>query len=157
MDLSSKVKHLFNFPKDKNGKPVIELRALTHGIPPKTVKYNLNKFIDEWQENGVDAWNNLEISKDVFSQNNSDQFGWWTLPEVVGDNFISPTINAPKGTCIMMSNASQIMFSILSCTELNKPTKRKIICTDGEFSSVLHTLHHFNKQYENHSPQVKKH
>jgi len=152
--LYSKAKEYFEMPPVRNGMEVIELRALTHGLPPKAVKSNLNAFYEEWATNGVDAWNTMTEKPEIFlssMENEAEKnrmVGWWNLPEVVGDRFISPLLHAPRDTCIMMANATQIVFSLLSCKELNKPGRRKVICTDGEFPAVLHTLQHFNKQFE---------
>lgn len=161
-DLASSVSSLFNFPPDRGGKKVLELRALTHGLPPKAIRKNLELFASEWAKNGVDAWNQLTESAQVFETGNESAdekkkgFGWWTLPEVVADRFVSPVLHAPAGTCIMLSNATQIVFSLLSCKELNVPSKRKVICTDGEFPAVLHTLHHFNHQFTSYPSDVRK-
>lgn len=162
MELYSVSKTLFDFPPKRNGKDVIELRALTHGLPPRAVKSNLELFATEWVTNGVDAWNEMTESSVIFQVGDESEeelrrsFGWWTLPEVIGDRFISRLLHVPKGTCILMSNATQIVFSLLSCKELNKPGRRKVICTDGEFPAVLHTLHHFNRQFESYSAGTKK-
>lgn len=155
------IKTLFHFPKDINGRSVIELRALTHGLQPKSVPASLEAFTVEWKESGVDSWNELNQSASVFlvgdesEQEKAKKFGWWTLPEVIGDRFISRLLDAPQGTCIMMSNATQIVFSLLSCKELNQPGRRKVICTDGEFPAVLHSLHHFNRQFEAYSSSTR--
>lgn len=161
-ELSVASKSLFDFPPKRGGKEAIELRALTHGLPPKAVQKNLELFTKEWATNGVDAWNEMTESAKIFQVGDEGEqelrriFGWWTLPEVIGDRFISRLLDAPQGTCIMMSNATQIVFSLLSCKELNKPSRRKVICTDGEFPAVLHSLHHFNRQFESFSADTKK-
>ncbi len=162
MDTISKTaKKLFdNLPK-RTGKNVVELRSLTHGLPPKAVKGNLELFVEEWRVNGVDAWNEMTESAGAFlvgdekAEERNRRFGWWMLPEIIGDRFISRVLDVPAGTCIMMSNATQIVFSLLSCKELNKPGKRKVVCTDGEFPAVLHTLHHFNRQFSSYPESVR--
>ena len=150
--LKNTAKDWFELPPLRDGKEVTELRALTHGLPPKGVQKNLDAFFKEWASNGVDAWNSMTEQPEIFLSGTEDEHekqrmvGWWNLPEVVADRFISPLLHAPKDTCIMMTNATQIVFSLLSCKELNIPGRRKVICTDGEFPAVLHTLQHFNKQ-----------
>lgn len=161
-ELYASSRALFDFPPERDGKKVIELRALTHGIPPRAIKRNLELFAKEWTRNGVDAWNEMTESNHIFQVGDENEeelrrpFGWWTLPEVIGDRFISRLLHVPGGTCILMSNATQIVFSLLSCKELNKPGRRKVICTDGEFPAVLHTLRHFNRQFESYSASTKK-
>ncbi len=160
-DLSTQLRPLFDFPPSRNGKELIELRALTHGVLPKATGENLQCFVEEMRVNGVDAWNQLTCSKDIFLVGDEPDyetgrtFGLWHLPEVIGDRFISRLLNVPKGTCIMMQNATQIVFGILSCPEIGTSRKRKIICTDGEFPAVIHTLHNYNRRFEQCSKAVR--
>jgi len=155
--LETTAKNYFELPPLRDGKEVTELRALTHGLPPKAVQKNLDAFFKEWAYNGVDAWNTMTVHPEIFLNGDEDaeeknrMVGWWNLPEVIGDRFISRLLHAPKDTCITMTNATQIVFSLLSCKELNKPGRRKVICTDGEFPAVLHTLQHFNNQFESYA------
>lgn len=152
--LSHQLRPLFDLPPLRNGRPVIELRSFTHGLPPKAVKRNLDLFYEEWKTRGVDAWNQLNVSNEIFLIGDENQtekeraVGWWNLPEVLGDRFIARLLHAPQGTCIMLPNATQIVLALLSCAELNKRNRRKIICTDGEFPAVLHSLHHYNSLIE---------
>ena len=155
------LRSLFDFPDPIDGATPIELRALTHGMPPKAVKRNLELFAEEWRVSGVDAWNKLLVSNDVFLVGDESgrervrDVGWWNLPEVIGDRFISRLLCAPSASCIMMTNASQIVYGIISSVELQHPKRRKVICTDGEFPSVLHTLHNFNRLFKNYSLATK--
>src|SRR3989338_7125508 len=120
------LRSLFAFPPVFKGRQSVDLRALTHGLPPVAVAENLRLFYEEWRVSGVDAWNNMTQSAHIFlmgdelSDERDRPIGWWTLPEVVGDRFISRLLHAKKGTCIMMPNATQIVFSLLSCAELKK-------------------------------------
>lgn len=161
-DLSLLTRHLFDFPPARNGHDIIELRALTHGLPPKAIQQNLALFAKEWAMNGVDAWNDMKESSHLFlvgDENEEEKnrtFGWWALPEIIGDRFISRLLHVPENTCIMLQSATQIVFSILSCKELNQPGRRKVICTDGEFPAVLHSLHHFNRQFEAYPEHIRK-
>lgn len=155
-------KNLFELPSKKGGEMPIDLRCLTHGVPPKAVKNNLNSFFQEWAFNGVDAWNQVTVNPEIFLVGDEDEkerekpIGWWNLPEIIGDRFISRLLNAPQGTCIMLPNATQIVFGILSCKELNAAERRKVICTDGEFPAVLHTVQNFNKQFEGYADEVRR-
>jgi kynureninase len=147
-DLSHQLRHLFDLPPPRGGTSVIDLRSFTHGLPPVSVKRNLELFYEEWRTSGVDAWNSLAVSGDIFligdetMEERERTVGWWNLPEVLGDRFISRLLHAPQGTCIMLPNATQIVFGLLSCPELHGKKKGKVICTDGEFPAVLHTLRH---------------
>lgn len=152
---------LFELPGPINGKAAYEFRALTHGLPPKAVKENLRLFYEEWAAQGVDAWNNAKKSRHIFfvgdepESEKSREFGWWDLPEVMGDLIISRLLNAPRGSCVMLPNAAAIVLAVLSCAELNRPGRRKVICSDGEFPSVLHSIRHFNNTFRNYSPNVR--
>lgn len=149
-------------PPNTGGESPIDLRCLTHGAPPKAVKNNLDSFFQEWVLNGVDAWNQITVHPEIFLVGNENKkererpIGWWNLPEVIGDRFITRLLNAPPKTCIMLPNATQIAFGILSCKELNTAERRKVICTDGEFPAVLHTVQNFNKQFEGYPAEVRK-
>lgn len=160
--LSIQVRRLFEMPPERDGRAIVELRSLTHGIPPKAIRKNLDAFFEEWRQNGVDAWNRTTISRNIFlvgdeaPADRDREIGWWNLPEIVGDRFISRLLNAPKETCIMLSNATQIVFGILSCRELNMHGRRKVICTDGEFPAVLHTIRNYNRQFSEYPEAIRE-
>jgi kynureninase len=115
---------------------VIELRAFTHGLMPRTVPAMMDRFVEDWQTLGVDAWNRVP---DHWTTASGRSVGWWTLPEHLGDHFVAPLIGAPEGTCIMIPNAHWAMQAILSSPEV--PDRgRRVVITDAEFPSVRHSL-----------------
>ncbi len=159
--ISIKAKEFFILPPSEGGEGVVDLRGFTHGAMPKTVRENLNIFASEWERKGVDAWNQVENKGIFFTGNESEEeqknvFGWWNLPEVLGDRFIAPLLGAPEGTCIMMPNATLVVQQILSCIELNKTGRRRVVTTDGEFPAVGHTLENFNRRFSGYGDDVRK-
>lgn len=160
-DVYNLVADKFEGPQNTAGRPLIDLRAFTHGQMPVDVVLNLDRFADAWAGGGVDNWNQVADSS-MFLVGDEDEeerdrpVGWWNLPEVIGDRFIARLLKAPKGSCIMLPNVTTIMQQLLSCRELNQPGKRKVVTTDGEFSAVIQTLHAFNRQFDGYSEEVKK-
>ena len=116
----------------------IELRAFTHGLMPRTTPRMMQHFVEDWQRYGVDAWNSVP---NHWLPDSDHQVGWWTLPEYLGDQFIAPMLGAPEGTCILQPNAHWVVQCILSSRELISGNKNKIILTEGEFPSVLHSVY----------------
>lgn len=119
-------------------KHAVELRAFTHGLMPRTVPQMMHHFVEDWKSFGVDAWNHIP---NHWKPESGEHVGWWTLPEYLGDHFIAPLIGAPKGTCILQPNVHWTVQCILSSRELLSGTRNKVILTDGEFPSVLHSVH----------------
>ncbi|MEM8488503.1 MAG: aminotransferase class V-fold PLP-dependent enzyme [Bacteroidota bacterium] len=114
----------------------IEFRAFTHGLMPATVPAMMQHFINDWQQRGVDAWNNVP---NHWRPKSGDTVGWWTLPVYLGDHYISPLLGVEAGTCIMQPNVHWTVQCILSARELFAQ-KRKVILTEAEFPSVSFTL-----------------
>lgn len=121
----------------------VELRAFTHGLMPRTVPAMMNAFVRDWQERGVDAWNEVP---NHWLPDSGERVGWWTLPEYLGDQFIAPLLNAKKGTCILQPNVHSIVQALLSCPELDLRGSR-VLTTASEFPSVLHTLQRWRDVY----------
>jgi kynureninase len=121
----------------------IELRAFTHGLMPRTVPAMMESFIRDWQECGVDAWNDVP---NHWLPDSGERVGWWTLPEYLGDRFIAPLLNAREGTCILQPNVHSIVQALLSCPELDL-RGRRVLTTASEFPSVLHTLKRWQDVY----------
>lgn len=122
----------------------VELRAFTHGAMPKTVPQMMQHFCTDWQQRGVDAWNNVP---NHWRPESGETVGWWTLPDYLGDHFIAPLLGAPQGTCIMQPNAHWAISALLSCRHLFTK-KRKIILTADAFPSVLHTVQNWRDFYD---------
>jgi kynureninase len=121
----------------------LELRAFTHGLMPRTVPAMMEAFVRDWQERGVDAWNDVP---NHWLPDSGETVGWWMLPEYLGDRFITPLLRAPEGTCILQPNVHSIVQALLSCPELDLRGQR-ILTTASEFPSVLHTLQRWQDVY----------
>lgn len=115
--------------------PAIELRAFTHGLMPLTVPAMMARFLDDWQRLGVDAWNGIP---DHWTGKNLP-VGWWSLPEFLGDQYLSPLLGAPQGTCIFVSSVHHALTMLLSAPEVAQGSTRVVVSEDA-FPSVLHTV-----------------
>ncbi len=116
---------------------IVELRAFTHGLMPRTVPERMRQFTEDWCRYGVDAWNAVP---NHWLPESPESVGWWTLPEWLGDHFIAPLLQAPEGTCIWQPNVHWTVQCLLSAPE---PFigKHKVVTTEAEFPSVLHSLY----------------
>lgn len=114
----------------------IELRAFTHGLMPRTVSAMMQRFTEDWAEHGVDAWNEVP---NHWRPSSGERVGWWTLPTYLGDAFIAPLIGASAGTCIMQPNVHWTVQCLLSAPETFR-AGRRVVLTEAEFPSVLHSL-----------------
>ena len=110
--------------------PAIELRAFTHGLMPKTVPAMMERFVADWRERGVDAWNNVP---NHWMPGSGEPVGWWSLPEYLGDQFIAPMLGAPAGTCIMQPNAHGAVQGLLSAPEPFEHGRNGVVFTEAEF------------------------
>ena len=113
----------------------IELRAFTHGLMPKTVPAMMERFVDDWRQFGVDAWNAVP---NHWRPDSGETVGWWTLPEYLGDQFIAPLLGATAGTCIMQPSVHWTMQCLLSAQELFSEGT-EVVLTEAEFPSTLHS------------------
>ena len=125
----------------------VELRAFTHGLMPTTVPGMMQHFIEDWQRHGVDAWNSIP---NHWRPQSGHSVGWWTLPEYLGDEFVAPLLGAPAGTCILQPNVHWIVQCLLSSRELFSRDKCKVVLTNGEFPSVLHSVYQWADVYNIH-------
>ena len=123
----------FFLPKPQDA---IELRAFTHGLQPKSVPAMMAHFVTDWQQRGVDAWNEVP---NHWQPGMDQQVGWWSLPEYLGDAFIAPLLGAPPGTCILQPNVHTTVQSLLSCAGTRRP-RREVLITQDAFPSVAHSL-----------------
>lgn len=114
--------------------PAVELRAFTHGLMPKTVPAMMQAFCEDWAERGVDAWNSVPDRWNI-----GHGTSWWTLPEDLGDAYISPLLGAPTGTCIMQPNVHWTVQALLSCDEAFADGRNEVVLTDAEFPSTRHS------------------
>ncbi|MEM1092999.1 MAG: aminotransferase class V-fold PLP-dependent enzyme [Bacteroidota bacterium] len=135
------LRHHFHLPDEPGA---VELRAFTHGLQPKTVPAMMAHFVSDWQERGVDAWNQVP---NHWRAGSGDGLGWWTLPTYLGDQFIAPMLNAPAGTCIMQPNVNWIVQALLSAPEPLRD-RRKIVVTANAFPSVLHTVRRWQDVFD---------
>jgi kynureninase len=117
--------------------PAVELRAFTHGLMPASVPAMLQHFADDWATRGVDAWNAVE---NHWRPGSGEAVGWWTLPEYLGDAFITPMLQAPAGTCVMQPNVHHTVSYLLSCAEPFADGRREVVFTGAEFPSVQHAV-----------------
>ncbi len=120
---------------------IVELRAFTHGLMPRTVPQRMQQFTEDWCRYGVDAWNAIP---NHWLPESGEPVGWWTLPEWLGDRFIAPLLEAPSGTCIWQPNVHWTMQCLLSTPELFEQ-KQNVIVTEGAFPSVLHSLYQWQR------------
>lgn len=115
--------------------PAIELRAFTHGLMPNTVPAMMERFLHDWQHLGVDAWNGVPdhwTGKDL-------PVGWWSLPEFLGDHYLSPLLGAAPGTCIFVPSVHHALSMLMSAPEVAQ-TSKKVVVSEDAFPSVLHTM-----------------
>jgi len=132
LDLRDRYLH----PGGESGRPVVELRAFTHGLMPRTVPDMMAGFVEDWRDRGVDAWNEIP---DRWQTGASIPPGWWQLPELLGDHFISPLLGAPTGTCIHQPHVHWTVSCLLSADEPFEG-RDQVVCTEAEFPSVLHAV-----------------
>jgi kynureninase len=104
---------------------------------PRTVPGMIEGFVEDWQEWGVDAWNYVP---NRWLPGSGETVGWWTLPDYLGDRFIAPLLNAPRGTCIHQPHAHWTVSCLLSCDEPFERGRSEVVCTELEFPSVLHAV-----------------
>lgn len=114
----------------------VELRAFTHGLMPRTVPAMMRHFVEDWQQRGVDAWNEIP---NHWRPDRGEPVGWWTLPTYLGDHFIAPLIGAAPGTCIMQPNVHWTVQCLLSAPEVFSD-RTEVVLTANEFPSVLHSV-----------------
>lgn len=159
--ISGVAKEFFLLPPSQSEEGVVHLLGFSQGPQPVTVIDNLTEFAAEWEYSGPDAWKEVE-NKEIFLVGNESEeecqrvFGWWDLPEVVGDRFVAPILGAPYGTCIMVPNVTLAMQQVLSCTELNQTGRRRVVTTDWEFPAVGHTLENFNRKLSGYGKAVRE-
>lgn len=126
----------FVVPSAPDGRPAIELRAFTHGLMPKTVPAMMQRFVEDWQQHGVDAWNAVPNHWDAADPT---PVGWWTLPTYLGDRFVARLLGAPAGTCTMQPNAHWSVQCLLSAPEPFEGGRTEVVISATAFPSVQHS------------------
>ncbi len=91
------------------------------GAMPLTARIRMLEYADTWATRGVRAWGE----------------GWWEMPITVG-NKIASIIGAKSGSVTMHQNVSIAQAIILSCFDLPRTCRRKIIYEALNFPSVMH-------------------
>ena len=115
--------------------PAVELRAFTHGLMPRTVPAMMQRFAEDWQVRGVDAWNAVP---NHWRPGSGEPVGWWALPEYLGDHFIAPLLDAPHGACILQPNVHWSVQCLFSSEGLFEE-KKEVVVTEAAFPSLLHS------------------
>ncbi|HRR08701.1 MAG TPA: aminotransferase class V-fold PLP-dependent enzyme [Rhodothermales bacterium] len=134
------LKHYYEVPKY----PAIELRAFTHGLMPRSVPAMMQRFTEDWQQQGVDAWNHIP---NHWKSDSSEQVGWWNLPEYLADAFIAPMLGAPAGACILLPNVHAAITSLMTCDHLFRHRKTVVVSADA-FPSVLFPIQQWAALYQ---------
>ena len=95
------------------------------GAMPRGVYDRLKEYADIWSARGVKAWAE----------------GWWEMPVDAG-NIIADMINARTGEFSMHPNVTLMQAVILSCFDDGslRRGRRKIVCEEMNFPSVLYLL-----------------
>lgn len=123
--------------------PAIELRAFTHGLMPRSVPAMMQRFTEDWQQQGVDAWNHIP---NHWKPDSDEKVGWWNLPEYLADTFIAPMLGAPAGSCILLPNVHAAITGLMSCSQLFLHKKTVVVPADA-FPSVLYPVHQWQQLY----------
>ena len=108
--------------------PILErtvyLNSNSLGPMPRTVRDQLGRYMDQWDQRGVRAW--------------LDDEGWWWMPLEVG-NLLCDILHAPHGTISMHQNVSIAESIILSCFDYEGP-RDKIVYTAMNFPTVMYVM-----------------
>ena len=91
------------------------------GAMPLAARTRMLEYADTWATRGVRAWGE----------------GWWEMPITVG-NKIASIIGAKSGSVTMHQNVSIAQAIILSCFDLPRTRRRKIVYEALNFPSVMH-------------------
>jgi kynureninase len=93
------------------------------GAMPKDARFQLNRFADEWETRGVQAWGE----------------GWWDTAVSVGDE-LAPLVGAPSGSIAMMQNVTVAQQVVASCLNLDRHRNR-VVFSELNFPSVMYLWH----------------
>ncbi|MFP4228126.1 MAG: aminotransferase class V-fold PLP-dependent enzyme [Salinivenus sp.] len=127
----------------------VEFRAFTHGLQPTSVPDMMEHFTEDWRQRGVDAWNEVP---NHWRPASNDSVGWWTLPTYLGDEFISPLLGAPQGTCIWQPSVHWTVQCLLSAPEV-RARGSEVLVPQTAFPSVLHSVQNW-RDLQDFTPQI---
>lgn len=99
------------------------------GAMPRTARTRMLEYAETWATRGVRAWSE----------------GWWEMPITVG-NKIASIIGAPSGSVTMHQNVSIAQAIIISCFDLHRATRKKIVYEALNFPSVMHVYDAYAKE-----------
>ena len=99
------------------------------GAMPLAARNRLLEYADTWATRGVRAWSE----------------GWWEMPITVG-NKIASIIGAASGSVTMHQNVSIAQAIILSCFDLPRTRRKKIVYEALNFPSVMHVYDAYAKE-----------
>ena len=99
------------------------------GAMPLAARTRLLEFADTWATRGARAWGE----------------GWWEMPITVG-NKIASIIGAKAGSVTMHQNVSIAQAIILSCFDLHRTRRKKIVYEALNFPSVMHVYDAYAKE-----------
>lgn len=69
--------------------------------------------------------------------------GWFALPHISADRFPGRLINAPYGSTMWTGSVSHGFQQLLSCPEVFHHGRKKIVCTEQDFSAIKHVAQNF--------------
>ncbi len=99
------------------------------GAMPLTARTRMLEYADTWATRGARAWSE----------------GWWEMPITVG-NKIASIIGAQSGSVTMHQNVSIAQAIIISCFDLQRTTRKKIVYEALNFPSVMHVYDAYAKE-----------
>lgn len=99
------------------------------GAMPLAARNRLLEYADTWATRGVRAWSE----------------GWWEMPITVG-NKIASIIGAASGSVTMHQNVSIAQAIIISCFDLPRTRRKKIVYEALNFPSVMHVYDAYAKE-----------
>ncbi len=91
------------------------------GAMPLAARDRMNEYADAWATRGARAWSE----------------GWWEMPITIG-NKIASIIGAKSGSVTMHQNVSIAQAIVISCFDLHRTRRKKIVYEALNFPSVMH-------------------
>jgi len=97
------------------------------GAMPRRAREHLNRFADQWDHRGVQAWHE----------------GWWEVGRETG-NLLAPILGVARDTITMHQNATVAQSIAASCFSFDGP-RRKIILQDLDFPTNHYLFEGFRR------------